>query len=165
MDTIRDLASKLLPNLGRAGQNAKLMIDYIIYWQQGIIVLSYWNLLLILLCLLYFISPIDLIPDVIPVVGYVDDIGLLLYGYKLLENSLKIVKDLNRVGVGKNSHGDGDSDSDSSGSGLPNISPNKCVLCQVDRSTTVMFASCGHQICCRSCVKQLAKCPKCKTRI
>jgi uncharacterized membrane protein YkvA (DUF1232 family) len=31
------------------------------------------------LCVLYIISPIDLIPDCIPVIGWLDDLAVLLY--------------------------------------------------------------------------------------
>ncbi len=33
----------------------------------------------ILLCVLYVVSPLDLVPDVIPVLGWLDDIGVLGY--------------------------------------------------------------------------------------
>lgn len=38
----------------------------------------------IIACLLYFISPIDLIPDVIIGVGYIDDMFVVGYGMKVL---------------------------------------------------------------------------------
>jgi uncharacterized membrane protein YkvA (DUF1232 family) len=45
----------------------------------------YYGLVLLLLCLwaLYFVSPIDLLPDMIPVLGRLDDLGALvgLYWY------------------------------------------------------------------------------------
>ena len=36
------------------------------------------NALTILICILYIISPVDFVPDVIPVVGWVDDVMALL---------------------------------------------------------------------------------------
>lgn len=35
------------------------------------------NLLLIVLGLIYIISPLDLIPDVVPIVGWLDDLVVL----------------------------------------------------------------------------------------
>jgi uncharacterized membrane protein YkvA (DUF1232 family) len=45
------------------------------------------NPLVLLGCVLYILSPIDFIPDVIPVVGWIDDLGVLAYmGYTLLSS-------------------------------------------------------------------------------
>jgi uncharacterized membrane protein YkvA (DUF1232 family) len=38
--------------------------------------------------LIYFISPIDVIPDFIPVVGYLDDLGVILAVIKFLGHEL-----------------------------------------------------------------------------
>jgi uncharacterized membrane protein YkvA (DUF1232 family) len=43
-------------------------------------------MLFLALWLLYLASPIDLVPDMIPIVGWLDDIGLLGYlGYALMK--------------------------------------------------------------------------------
>lgn len=43
------------------------------------------KLLYILLAIIYILSPIDLLPDIIPIIGWVDDLAALGFvGYKLL---------------------------------------------------------------------------------
>jgi uncharacterized membrane protein YkvA (DUF1232 family) len=43
-------------------------------------------------CLLYILSPIDLIPDVIPVIGYLDDAAVLGLTLKLVNTELQRYK-------------------------------------------------------------------------
>ncbi|SHK22678.1 YkvA family protein [Desulforamulus aeronauticus] len=40
-------------------------------------------------CLLYFISPIDFIPDFIPLTGRADDLVVMLWGFKRVYDVLK----------------------------------------------------------------------------
>lgn len=37
------------------------------------------NPLMIVLCVLYILSPIDVLPDVIPIAGWIDDVGVIAY--------------------------------------------------------------------------------------
>ena len=37
------------------------------------------KIIIVLLALIYVISPLDLIPDVIPVIGWLDDLGVLAW--------------------------------------------------------------------------------------
>jgi uncharacterized membrane protein YkvA (DUF1232 family) len=43
------------------------------YWQGNYKNIPFWSIAAIVVALLYVINPLDLIPDVIPVVGYLDD--------------------------------------------------------------------------------------------
>ena len=45
--------------------------------------ISIWPKALLVLCVLYVLSPIDLIPDVIPFIGEVDDLVVLIVVCKL----------------------------------------------------------------------------------
>jgi uncharacterized membrane protein YkvA (DUF1232 family) len=38
------------------------------------------RLLIVIICVAYTISPIDLIPDVVPVIGWLDDAGIDVVG-------------------------------------------------------------------------------------
>ena len=44
---------------------------------------------LVVAALLYFISPIDIIPDIIPVVGYADDVAVIAFVYKQVKDSIQ----------------------------------------------------------------------------
>ncbi|MDA0193489.1 MAG: YkvA family protein [Bacteroidetes bacterium] len=51
------------------------------------------TLLLILFGLIYFLIPIDAIPDFIPITGYVDDLTILLWIYKSVQKDISAYKD------------------------------------------------------------------------
>ncbi|NLD87373.1 MAG: DUF1232 domain-containing protein [Clostridiales bacterium] len=39
--------------------------------------------------LLYFVSPLDVVPDSIPVLGYIDDAAVIAVCWKLVESDVK----------------------------------------------------------------------------
>ena len=48
-----------------------------------------WKTMLILLAaVIYFINPLDLIPDLLPVAGYTDDFAVLIWVYKAIEGEI-----------------------------------------------------------------------------
>ena len=47
------------------------------------------NIVIILAGIIYFVSPIDLIPDFLPVIGFADDIALILFIYNSVEQEIE----------------------------------------------------------------------------
>jgi uncharacterized membrane protein YkvA (DUF1232 family) len=47
------------------------------------------NLILIVAAILYFVNPLDLVPDFIPVTGLADDFAILLWLFKTLSSELE----------------------------------------------------------------------------
>ena len=41
---------------------------------------KHWSMIIALLAVLYIVSPIDIIPDFIPIVGWIDDLVVLVVG-------------------------------------------------------------------------------------
>lgn len=50
------------------------------------------KIILILAALVYFVSPIDLIPDFIPVFGLIDDLGVLVWVFNTLKHEIEKFK-------------------------------------------------------------------------
>ena len=46
------------------------------------------TLLLIVAAIIYFINPVDLLPDLIPVLGFTDDFGILLWVYQSVSGEI-----------------------------------------------------------------------------
>lgn len=51
----------------------------------------------IIATLLYFVNPLDLIPDVIPIIGFTDDATILLYVLNLIGKEVDDFKDWERL--------------------------------------------------------------------
>lgn len=51
--------------------------------------ISGWSKFLFFLPIIYFISPIDIFPDVIFPFGYIEDIGVLFFGWQLIKRELE----------------------------------------------------------------------------
>jgi uncharacterized membrane protein YkvA (DUF1232 family) len=47
------------------------------------------TILLIVAALVYFISPMDLLPDIIPITGLTDDFGILLWVYNAVSSEIE----------------------------------------------------------------------------
>ncbi|SHK68590.1 Uncharacterized membrane protein YkvA, DUF1232 family [Desulfatibacillum alkenivorans DSM 16219] len=71
-------AKKLRGPLGKVWDDLQAMFGIVIDWITGDYrEVPLGSIILIMAALLYFLSPIDVIPDFIPVVGYIDDVFVL----------------------------------------------------------------------------------------
>ena len=50
---------------------------------------KYWNILVALLAILYIASPIDFLPDFIPIIGWIDDVVALFIAGGVIFGGMK----------------------------------------------------------------------------
>lgn len=75
--------------LGRFITDVKLMISLVKdYWNGNYREIPYWSLAAISAALLYVLNPFDIIPDVLPVVGLLDDAAIVAACLLLVEQDL-----------------------------------------------------------------------------
>ena len=75
-----------------------LLVRLITKWSKG----EYKNvstktIISIVATLLYFVNPIDLIPDLLPIIGFTDDTAILLYVLNLIGKEIDQFKDWERL--------------------------------------------------------------------
>ncbi len=51
--------------------------------------IEFKNLIIIIASLIYFISPVDFVPDFLPIIGFADDIALLTFVYNSVSQELE----------------------------------------------------------------------------
>ena len=86
---------------------------------------------------LYVISPIDLIPDFIPFVGFLDDLSLIGLVFGSFTNIIRIGKAVIKAREKFNKKN------------IRIFEENECVIC-LTRKPEVLY-DCGHRICCKEC--------------
>lgn len=57
--------------------------------KNGVFKISSKSLLLIIVGLVYFVSPLDIIPDIMPVIGFADDLSVLLAVYNAIKQDVE----------------------------------------------------------------------------
>ena len=81
---------KTFPVLGEYAQDIALLLGIIRDYING----SYREIPVgtivgALACVIYFVSPIDVVPDFLPVVGQLDDVGVIIWAVKLLHDDIQ----------------------------------------------------------------------------
>lgn len=80
--------------LGRYIKDVKLLVSIIKDYVNGVYrEIPWWSIASIAFALLYVFNPIDIIPDFIPVVGYVDDALVVAACLSLVEADLENYKE------------------------------------------------------------------------
>ena len=59
------------------------------YWKGEYREIPYGTIAMVVVALVYFLSPIDLIPDAIPIIGYVDDALIVALTVQFIQDDLK----------------------------------------------------------------------------
>ena len=91
-DSIRRKFEHVGP-LGRYLEDVKLLISIVKdYWSGKYRTMPWWAISAIVFTLLYVVSPVDLIPDFIPVIGYLDDAAVVSVCLMLVEQELQTYK-------------------------------------------------------------------------
>ena len=84
-----DIENKL-PKLKKWMQHGKVMLAMVKdYWGGRYREVPYWAISACALTLLYVLNPLDVIPDVVPGFGYLDDATLVAFCLKLIERELE----------------------------------------------------------------------------
>jgi len=73
------------------------------YWNGKYTNLPYRTILAIAVALLYILTPIDLIPDVLPLLGLTDDLTMFLFVWEMVS------KDIEEYALWKAENGDSES--------------------------------------------------------
>ena len=99
LDKRDEIENKFKENgpLGRFVADLKLLFSIIQDYVKGEYrEIPYWSIAAIVAALLYVLSPIDLIPDFIPGVGYVDDALVVAACLAMVEQDLHDYKEWNK---------------------------------------------------------------------
>ena len=85
----RDIENKL-PKLKKWMRQGKVILAMVKdYWSGRYREVPYWAISAGALTLLYVLNPLDVIPDVVPGFGYLDDATLVAFCLKLIERELE----------------------------------------------------------------------------
>lgn len=81
---------KTVPCVGEALSYVPVLISMVrSYIKKEYFEFPIGTVVAIVSALIYLVSPVDLIADVIPIVGYADDAAVILACYKLIESDVK----------------------------------------------------------------------------
>jgi len=84
---------KKVPVVGKQLSNVPMLVSLVkSYVQKDYQDIPIGSIIAIISALIYFVSPIDLLPDSIPVLGYVDDAAVFAFIWKMVEDDVEDYK-------------------------------------------------------------------------
>lgn len=84
---------KKVPVVGKQLSNVPMLVSLVkSYVQKDYQDIPIGSIIAIISALIYFVSPIDLLPDSIPVLGYVDDAAVFAFVWKMVEDDVEDYK-------------------------------------------------------------------------
>lgn len=84
---------KKIPIVGRNLSNVPMLVSLVrSYIKKDYRDIPIGSIIAIVSALIYFLSPIDLLPDSIPVLGYVDDAAVFAFVWKMVEDDVEEYK-------------------------------------------------------------------------
>ena len=85
-DKIKGVPSSFEKMINQIGLLFEMIVDF---WEEEYREIPWFSIAMAVGALVYFLSPIDLIPDFIPIIGYVDDAAVILMAVKAIQSDLK----------------------------------------------------------------------------
>ncbi len=92
LDRLERKLSKV-PGIGNKLSNVPVLVSMLsAYARKEYTEIPFASMISITAALLYFVSPIDLIPDVLPGIGYVDDTAVILFATTMIQDDVEEYK-------------------------------------------------------------------------
>jgi uncharacterized membrane protein YkvA (DUF1232 family) len=90
VDASADEIERKLPKLRKLMEQASMMLAMVRDYVSGAYrEVPYWAISATALALLYVLTPLDIIPDALPGIGYLDDAAVVAFCLKLMERELE----------------------------------------------------------------------------
>lgn len=79
----------LLRHGARLGRQVLLLYDLLRDWRKGRVKVPWKTISAVTAALVYFLNPLDIVPDFMPAVGYLDDATVVTACIRLVQSELK----------------------------------------------------------------------------
>lgn len=97
---IKNLEIKIPKSLKDTWEDIKMMIYMITDYIKGNYKKANWKTIAAITgAIIYFLSPLDLIPDIIPIVGYLDDLTVIKIALNMVKKDFDDYKEWKRASI------------------------------------------------------------------